>query len=249
MNVQSSLPAPHPAKDDLLAQIRALEAQIALLEEEKAACQYQIDRYYRLFRLQLGDLLTQTVELQLTLSLRKAAQTGRRSDAETAKAWQDTFEKTNRAVREAVAHQPTDFDEIAEREIRRLYRQAVMLAHPDRHVNDPDRMAQATTYMARLNDAYQRRDLTTVRQLVQDLNDGLLFITRPETNLDLEALREWHQRLVGRQAGLQTEVNHLKATEAYQCIANDIDLIAHFANLREQMQQQLVHLQHQFQSS
>ncbi|GAB4049574.1 hypothetical protein [Spirosoma litoris] len=248
MNVQSSLPTPHPAKADLLTQIRALEGQIALLEEEKAACQYQIGRYYRLFRLQLGDLLTQTVELQLKLSLRKSAQTGRRSDAEAAKVWQDTFEQTNRAVREAVAHRPTDFDEITEREIRLLYRQAVRLAHPDRHVDDPDRMAQATAYMARLNDAYQRRDLTTVRLLVQELNDGLLFMARPETTLDLEALREWHQRLVDRQAGLQTEVNHLKATEAYQLMANDIDLIAHFANLREQMQQQIKHLQGQFQS-
>lgn len=248
MHIQSSLLTLHTAKADLLAQIRALEPQIALLEEEKAACQYQIDRYYRLFRLQLGDLLTQTVELQVKLSLRRSARTGRRSDAEEAQAWQDKFEQTNRAVREAIAHTATDFNEIAEQEIRRLYRQAVMLAHPDRHINDPERMAQANAYMAQLNDAYQRRDLATVRQLVQDLNDGLLFLAPPEITLDLDALQQWHQRLADRYTALQAEINRLRADEAYQLISTSPNLAPHFDTLRERMQQQIIHLKYQFQS-
>ncbi|GAB3804955.1 hypothetical protein GCM10028819_37300 [Spirosoma humi] len=232
----------HPAKADLLAQIRALETQIALLEEEKAACQYQIDQYYRLFRLHLGDLLTKTLDLQWKLSLQRAAQTGRRSDAEEAQTWRDRFEKTNRAVREAVAHKPTNLDEMAERELRRLYRQAVTLAHPDRHINDPDRLAQANEYMVRLNDAYQRRDLKTVRALVQDLHDGRLFIAKPETTQDLEALQQGYQRLMDRRQTLQTEITKFKADEGYQLLASQADLMTHFSALRERMQQQIIHL-------
>jgi len=239
----------HPAKADLLAQIQALEAQIAVLEEEKAACQYQIDRYYRLFRLHLGDLLTQTLDLQWKLSLQRSAQTGRRSDAEEAQTWRDRFEETNRAVREAVAHKPTNLDEMAERELRRLYRQAVTLAHPDRHINDPDHLTQANEYMVRLNDAYQRRDLKTVRELVQDLNDGRLFIPKPETTHTLEELQQIYQRLTDRQQTLQTEINKLKAGEGYQLPASQTDLIAHFLTLRERMQQQINHLLQQLKAA
>ncbi len=246
MNTQPSLPILTPAKADLLAQIRVLEPRIALLEEEKAACQYQIDHYYRLFRLHLGDLLTQTVDLQLKLSLRRSAQTGRRSDAEEARSWQETFEQTNRAVREAVAHKPQDLDESAQHELRRLYRQAVTLAHPDRHINDPDRLAQANDYMVRLNDAYQRRDLTAVRQLVRDLTDGVLFMVKSETTLDLEALQQWYQRLMDRQRTLQTEINQLKTDKAYHLLTNQTDLVTHFATLRERMQQQINFLLQQF---
>lgn len=249
MNVRSSLPATHPAKADLLAQIRALESQIALLEEEKAACHYQIDQYYRLFRLHLGDLLTQTVELQLKLSLQRAGQTGRRSDAEEAQTWQDRFEQTNRVVQEAIAHKPTELDQTAEQELRRLYRKAVTLAHPDRHVNDPDRMAQATAYMVRLNDAYQRRDLAMVRQLVRDLTDGLLFMAAPETTHSLEALQEWYQRLMDRQMTLQADITRLKADDAYHQLTCQVDLMAHFTALRERMQQQINLLQQQIKPS
>ncbi|AKD56082.1 J domain-containing protein [Spirosoma radiotolerans] len=239
----------HPAKADLLAKIQRLESSIARLEEEKAACQYQIDQYYRLFRLHLGDLLTQTVDLQLKLALQRARQTGRRSDAEEAQTWQDRFEETNRAVQEAIAHKPTELDETAEQDLRRLYRKAVSLAHPDRHVNDPDRMAQATAYMTRLNDAYQRRDLTLVRQLVQDLNNGLLFMPSSETTQTLEALQGVYQRLLDRQTTLQADINQLKANDAYQQLTSQADLMAHFTGLGEQMKQQIHHLQQQVQSS
>lgn len=237
----------HPAQAALLTQIRALEGQMARLDEEKARCQYLIDQYYRLFRRHLGDLLTQTVDLQRQLAVRRSGQTGRRSDAEEAQSWQNRLEQTSRAVRDAIAHQPADLDEAAEGELRRQYRQAATLAHPDRHANDPDRMAQATAYMARLNDAYQRRDLTAVRRLVQELNEGHLFSAQPEITYDLEALRQWHQRLTDRQIALQTEIEELQQDESYRRIAGDADLTDHFAQLRHQMLQQIDHLQRQLQ--
>ncbi|MFD2934981.1 J domain-containing protein [Spirosoma flavum] len=248
MNVQPSQLTIHPAKATLLAHIRVLEPQIAQLEEEKAACQYQIDQYYRLFRLYLGDLLTQTIDLQMQLALNKAQKTGRRSDAEEAQNWRDHFEQTNQAVREAIAHQPTNLGETDEHELRRLYRQAVTVAHPDRHINDPDRTAQATAYMMRLNDAYKCRDLVAIRRLVQELDDGRLFAAQPETIYDLEELRQWHRRLTNRQTGLQTEIDQLKADDAYRLMTANTDLIAHFSTLRDSMLQQIDHLKHHLQS-
>lgn len=245
MNAQPSPLIIHPAKADLLAQIRVLETQIAQLEEEKARCQYLIDQYYRLFRLNLGDLLTQTVDLQMQLAVRRAGQTGRRSDREEAQSWRDRFSQTNQTVREAIAHQPVDLDEATERELRRLYRQAVTLAHPDRHANDPDRMAQATGYMMRLNEAYQRRDLTAVRQLVRELNDGHLFTAQPETALDWEALQQRHQQLIDRQTALQTEIDQVQRDEGYQRMTGNSNLTDHFTQLRQQMLQQIDHLQRQ----
>ncbi len=248
MNLQPSLLTIHPAKAALLAQIRALEPQIARLEEEKAGCQYQIDRYYRLFRLYLGDLLTQMVELQMQLALRRATQTGRRSDAEEAQNWRDRFEQTNQAVREAMAHQPTNLGETDEHELRRLYRQAVTVAHPDRHTNDPDRTAQATAYMMQLNDAYKRRDLITIRRLVQELDKGRLFTTQPETSYDLDELQQWYQRLTDRQTVLQTEIDQLKTDDAYQLMMANTDLMSHFSVLRDNMLHQIDHLQRNLQS-
>ena len=248
MNVPSPSLTIHPGKAHLLTQIQLLESRIAQLEEEKARCQSLIDQYYRRFRLHLGDLLTQTVELQMQLAIRRAIQTGRRSDTEEAQSWRDRFEQTNQAVQEAIAYQPVVLDETAEQELRRLYRQTVGLAHPDRHAADPDRMAQATAYMARLNDAYQRRDLTAVRQLAQELNNGRVFENQVEITYDLETLRQWHQRLTDRQTALQMEIDQLQQDEGYRRMAEDTDLTKHFARLRQQMRQQIDHLQCQLQA-
>lgn len=251
MNAQStpSSLVIHPAKADLFAQIRALSSQIARLEEEKAGCQCCIDQYYRLFRVQLGELLLQTTDLQLKLALQRASQTGRRSDSEEAQSWQERFAQTNRIVQEAIAHQPTQLDETAETELRRLYRQAVLLAHPDRHANNPDRVAQATAFMVQLNDAYKQRDLATVRRLVFDLNESHWLTDQAEATYDLAALQQWHERLVDRQTKLQQEINRLKAEESYQLMREGSDLTTHFSNLRQRMQQQIDHLRQRLHAS
>ena len=251
MNTQS-ISSPlviHPAKAALLAQIRSLEAQIARLEEEKVGCQYLVDQYYRLFRLQLSDLLLQVAELQMRLAYQRASQTGRRSDSEEAQTWQERFDQTNRIIQEAIAHQPAHLDETAEQELKRLFRQAVTIAHPDRNINDPDRTAQATAFMVRLNDAYKRRDLVAVRQLLQDLNDGHLLANQSEMNLAVDTLQQWCERLLDRQASLQSEIIKLKVEEPYRLMTIQTDLVLHFSTLRQRMQQQIDSLQLQLHPS
>lgn len=233
----------HPDTAQLLAQIRALEDTVTGLEEEKAGCQYQIEHYYRLLRGKVGDLLTQLLAVQLQLARQRAGQTGRRSDAEAARGWQERLDKTNRVIQDAIAHQPVDLAETAQHELRRLYRQAVTLAHPDRHASDPDRMAQATAFMMQLNDAYQRQDLPTVRRLVQDLTAGRLFLVQDDTAYSVDALQQWLQRLTNRQQALQAEIAQLKAESAYQYMTNGTDLTAHFARMQRELTQQLAQLQ------
>ncbi len=232
----------HPATAQLLAQIRALEEAVAGLEVDKAGCQYQIEHYYRLLRGKVGDLLTQLLAAQLQLAQQRAGQTGRRSDAEAARGWQERLGKTNQVIQDAIAHQPVDLAETAQPELRRLYRQAVTLAHPDRHANDPDRMAQATAFMMQLNDAYQRQDLPTVWRLVQDLTAGRLFLVQNDTTYSIDALRQWLQRLTERQQALQTEIGQLKAESAYQYMTDGTDLTAHFARMHRELTQQLAQL-------
>lgn len=233
----------HPATAQLLAQVRAQEDTVAQLEEEKAGCQYQIEQYYRLLRGRVGDLLTELLAVQLQLARQRAGQTGRRSDAEAARGWQEQLDSTNRVIQDAIAHQPVDLAETAQPELKRLYRQAVTLAHPDRHANNPDRMAQATAFMMQLNDAYQRQDLPTVRRLVQDLTDGRLFLVQDDTTYSIDTLRQWLQRLTDRQQALQAEIAQLTAESAYQYMTNGTDLTAHFTQLHTALTQQLAQLQ------
>ncbi len=233
----------HPATAQLLAQVRAQEDTVAQLEEEKAGCQYQIEQYYRLLRGRVGDLLTELLAVQLQLARQRAGQTGRRSDAEAARGWQERLDSTNRVIQDAITHQPVDLAETAQPELKRLYRQAVTLAHPDRHTADPDRMAQATAFMMQLNDAYQRQDLPTVRRLVQDLTDGRLFLVRDDTTYSIDTLRQWLQRLADRQQALQAEIAQLTAESAYQYMTNGTDLTTHFTQLHTALTQQLAQLQ------
>lgn len=229
-------------------QIRALQAEITALETEKARIQALIDQYYRRFRQQFGELLRQIIQLQGHLATRRAGQSRRRSDAEVANDYRARYEQTQRKLEEALAHAPAEPDAIAAADLRHLYRQAVAVAHPDRFFNDPHRMAQATEFMARLNNAYQRQDLATVRHLAQQLQAGFLFMDdAPQT--DPHALQRWFEQLIGQKLTLEADIQALVREEAHIIMTgsptaqND-----HFDQLQKNIWQQLNELTQQCQN-
>ncbi|ADB40112.1 J domain-containing protein [Spirosoma linguale] len=222
-------------------QIRLLVADIADLEAERARIQSLIDSYYRRLHHQLGDLMSEIAQLQLQLATRRASQTRRRSDAEAAHSARVRFEQTQHTVQEALANMPTEPDTaVDETELRKLYRQAVAQAHPDLFFNEPDKQKQATAFMAELNEAYERKDLTVVRKLAQQLQDGLLFLDETSLHNDPEALQQLVERLTQRKQALEADIQTLRRQEGYNIMSQSPpEQAVHFDQLQKNLQEHL----------
>ena len=213
----------NPLPDWLRARIRTLTIELAVLEEEKRDAESLITQYQYLIRLHLGDLILAIAQLKAQRAEQHAANSGRRSDAEHAQAFRAAYEQTTHQVREARANPQPVLTDDAQAELRRLFRKAAAKAHPDRFASDPDCSAAAHAFMTRLNDAYARKALKTLRQLVADLDDGLIFDTASEQTNEVDVLEKRLSRLMTRRAELTAELAALHQQEGYQWMTADTD--------------------------
>ncbi|WP_461148969.1 J domain-containing protein [Spirosoma pulveris] len=225
-------------------QVQVILPQLTALEAEKVRAQSLIDSYYRRLNHQLSELLGKIAQLQVQLTTRRASQTRRRSDTEAAHQARAHFEQTQQRVQEALAHAPAEPDTVAEEnELRKLYRQAVAQAHPDLFFTEPDKQERATAFMVQLNEAYGKKDWTVVRQLTQQLQDGLLFLNEATQPNDPEALRQVVERLTQRKQALETDIQALRQQEGYVIMSRSpAEQDAHFDGLQKNLQEHLAML-------
>ncbi len=219
----------------LRARIQTLTIELAVLEEEKRDAETLIAQYEYLIRLHLGDLILVIAQLKAQRAEQWADKSGRRSDAEQAQAFWAAYEQKIHQVSEARANpQPTLTDD-AQTELRRLFRKAAAQAHPDRFASDPDRSAAAHAFMTRLNDAYARKDLETLRKLAADLDDGLIFDTTSEQTDEVAILEKRLGRLITRKAELIAELAALHQYEGYQWMTDDEDRDERLRQMRDDL--------------
>lgn len=223
---------------NLLAQIRAIQADIARLRAGKDSCQHLIREYDQLAQTHLGTLLTRLAELQQALVVQKATQSRRRSDFDELVKREElsgkSFGKTAKTLT-APSPQPP-----APPPLRKLYRQAATLAHPDLFAGNSDRENRATEVMAQLNAAYQREDSEAVQQLLDDLKDGLPFLDLPGDEPDAQALERILARLTRTRDALVLELAVLRNSENYRIMSNgQLDLTAHFSQLEQRCLNQI----------
>lgn len=234
--------------------IRQLQTAIARLKTERNHVQQLIDQYDQLLNARLGALTAQLQELRQTVQQQQSRQSRRRSEQDRVTVgsgqWaviSEPFRQpltNNQSTNQLVTNQPPPIHRTAQT-LKKLYRQAVSLAHPDRFAGDSDREARATEVMSQLNAAYAREDLEAVSDLLADLEDGLPFLDLPgpvrrsdgtaSSEPDPEALERIQKRLTQTHDSLVRELATLRQSEAYRIMTNDaLDLPAHFDQLERQ---------------
>lgn len=112
-------------------------------------------------------------------------------------------------------------------EIKRLWRQASRLCHPD--VVADDRKEEAHQIMVQLNLARQNADLATLRSLLAQLQSGLEPMMASDRLNSLEHLQRKIRQLRVQIDALQKEIAALEAENAWQLAASVQDKEAWFA--------------------
>ena len=221
---------------NLLAQIRATQADVARLRAGKDSCQHLIRKYDQLAQTHLGTLLTRLAELQQALVIQKATQSRRRSDI-------DELVKSEEHRVKTFGETAQTLNPPAPSPRRKLYRQAAALAHPDLFAGNPERENRATEVMAQLNAAYQREDTEAVQHLLDDLQDGLPFLDLPGSEPDAPALERILARLTQSRDALVLELSVLRNSENYRIMSDGkLDLTAHFVQLEQRCVNQITML-------
>jgi hypothetical protein len=130
-----------------------------------------------------------------------------------------------------------ELDLVGQKLLKEMYRNAAMQCHPDKFTDEIQKL-KATELFVQLKDAYERRDIETVKRILEKLKNGWLNTDIPKQNnkgilkLKLEEL----QMLLQHKIEL---LNRIKEAELFKIIASYSNLDLYFDEKESQLQFEL----------
>lgn len=208
----------------LKIEIRILELQVQALEADIADIEKMLHDFSVQHTLRLGDLILQLLKLN-----RKRAQT----EAERAEADTD-YEQYNHdytTIRQE-PHVDLNADEAAE--LKRKYRKAAQLCHPD--VVAEVLKSHAERLFVDLKTANDRNDLARVTEILETLERGEPFASRTETVTEKSLLRHERSRLQTITVSLTAMLETVRNSREYKSVSQLTDWDAYFIQKRVELQ-------------
>jgi DnaJ-domain-containing protein 1 len=225
-------------------ELKTLEAELQELLDRRTARIQRLDEFNELYMTRLGPLMTEILRLRKVLAekmLRRQLREGSRSEpvaeesARQADAASQDYESYRQRHQEAQRHQAAQqrLAESERHELKRLWRQASKLCHPD--LVDDSLKAEATTLMVRLNQARQRGDLATVRSILTRLMQGQQPMLANSRLNDLEPLRQKIAEIRLQIRTLILELSGLEKEGAWQLVTTLRDQEGYFQQQEKAM--------------
>lgn len=190
----------------------------------------------------MGHLLREIAWYQAQLAEREAQRTQKKYAQEKAKQARERFEQYSQQAEQAHIHRPALSQEETQT-LRELFKKVVRKIHPDRYVNDPEKLASANRLMAQALEAYKAQDIQRLQELLDQLASGLAFglDSLPD---NIEQLQQLIETLTRRRDELILKLRQLQQEETYFAAQNP-DWEAFFAAEAVKLEQQLSQLKAQ----
>lgn len=213
----------HPELAALRSLIAEARTRLAELEAEFTRERYAVNTVQaRLFEL-LRPVYQRRDQLRLLVRYRRQyldvlMQQGEEEAAETAEQYQEARRETEREYEQAAdacQRKSRDLSEDEQAEVKKLWRKLVLLYHPDRYQDAPEKQAIYQYLTSEINRARDQGDLARLREIAEDPNGFLLRQGMASLNFDdddqVSRLRQLYD---GLQAQILNAIENLEALRA-----------------------------------
>ena len=192
--------------DELIKAYRELKVEIKKLEDELELQEEELEKAKEFIE-------DETIE----------------QEYEEVKSHYEEFESEYEHIKESIENSLT-LNEEEKKELKSLYKQAARLCHPD---IVPDELKEkAHELMQKLNDAYSKKDISKVKEILHSLQNGTSFEVSSETIEDKELIRAKIKEYLKNIETIQSEIEEIKEDETYQTIVTLDDWDGYFEELR-----------------
>lgn len=232
-------------------ELKALETELRDLIDRRNSRIQRLDEFNDLYLTRLGPLMTEILRLRKVLAekmLRKQLRDGNRSEPvaeESARKADADYESYRQRHQEAQRHQAAQ-EKLAEserQELKRLWRQASKLCHPD--LVDEELKSEANALMVQLNQARQRSDLATVKMILGKLMQGQRPMMASDRLNDLERLMRRITEIRQQIQALNTELIGLEKEGSWQLVTTLRDPEGYFSQQEKAMRNTIYTLEKQ----
>ena len=225
----------------LQLEINLLEYQLVALDNEIAEIENQIADFNHRLHKRLGLLMKQVYEEKKLYFFNN-----RKESEKAEEQYQETKAKYEEFTKENIAEEQKHFFEITQQEsieIKKIYKAATLLCHPDKYENAPPEIKQkAEEIFKELYAAKERKDIKTVNQIYKQLQAGLLNVEILKQDnkqlllLQSESLNEKCKTKV-------TQLNNYKNSEVLKLIKQLNNLDEYFIEKENKLKQELTYWQ------
>ena len=138
----------------------------------------------------------------------------------------------------------TESEKEEQKELRKEYKSASILCHPDKFTNEPKEIQQqAEALFKELNEAHSKNDLERVKEIYSNLKKGILSVSaNKQTNK--EFLKQNIDLLKQKIARLQKEIEQIKQNDVFIQINAITNWKTYFKDQKELLQKELEDLQY-----
>jgi hypothetical protein len=226
--------------DVLRLELKTLEFHLTALSDEKAEVERLINEFITRHTLALGEVLGMYFRLRREkLDRERKRHAADREQHE--KAYQEAREDQERFQEEYAAAKetppPPELSSDQQKELKRLYREAIQLCHPDK-VGEQDK-EDAHRAFVELNEAYQSNNMGRVASILERLRAHAPFSDPADTVDDKTILQKDIDRLLERINALAAEITTLKASETYRTLSPLSDWEQYFEARKEKLSAQI----------
>jgi hypothetical protein len=213
------------ADDVDIAQLRfelsVLELRLESLSNEKTDLDRCLINFNRRHNAALGELIQRVLRARAELArlvASKQTQTKVRKEAEAkARQAEEDYEEFSKQHDELRNEAPLpSLTENEERELKTLYRKACSLCHPDKFPEE--QKGVATEVFLNLQAAYERNDLSKVREILTALTASGLPTTRSTTLREVDKLRAAIAELERAISRMAADLTALHSSDAYRLL-------------------------------
>mgnify|MGYP000264126200 CR=1 FL=1 len=138
----------------------------------------------------------------------------------------------NEEYAEIIAEEHYDLDEDQEKELKKAYRKASWLCHPD--IVTEELKEQAHEIMAELSSANQKNDLNKVLEILSMLKSGE-FVIASDNIFDTDLLKTKILKTKAKIDELKIEIDELETSDTYKNIQSIDDKDEYFSEIKVQL--------------
>jgi hypothetical protein len=233
---ESGLPVVHNDVLELKTQVYVLENEIAALEVQKAEMGKVIFDFETQLKIEVGYLIQEKLMLEKKIQELKANLTKKQDDYEVLQQKQDYLNAFEQAWYEARSRIDNTLSEADESNMKKIYRDAMMMIHPDRYMNEPEKQDEANRLSAILTEAYKNKDFKKVQELWKMVKDGLAFRSDWFNSKDQSFFKKLLSLLSNKKQQLELEITQLEMHKVWTVRKENEDYTAYFEQLKNTLQ-------------
>lgn len=202
-----------PLLPALQLEIRLLEAELLALEAERTEASRLLMEFELWHQRELGELLQEVLALRRDVA-RFTRKESAYSESEYQRAKQRYQQQAqDREQAQEVAAHTFALDDTGRATLKKLYREAAQLCHPDRVAAAYQQ--EATQVFQQVQNAYQHQNISAIQAQLLNLRKGL-FTAATTALTSVETLGLRRDALAAKHAELLRELTELRTAEAYE---------------------------------